>query len=283
MMIKTKPAVWLVLLMLSTLLPAEGATESKNSAQRAKSAAEAPPSLEPKAMEILKAACDRLATARTLSFTAVETFESPSRQGHPLVYANEYKVTLQRPDKLRVLTVADGPASEFYYEGKTITAYSPEKNLVAVADAPPTIDEALRQAFQTAAIYFPFTDIIVADPYKDFAAGLKLAYYVGRSQVLGGTTTDIVTVIGNGLFAEIWIGADNKLPLGIHAVYLDDPAQLRHNLFLSNWQVDSAVSADTFRSSKAASAKHIDFAQPDVGGPPPGRRAPAMAQPSNAR
>ena len=93
------------------------------------------------------------------------SYENPSRFGPPLVYTTKSEVPLQRPDKLRVITFADGPASEFYYDGKTVVAFEPAANLVAVADAPPTIDAALPPAYDYAAIYFPFTDMIVADPY----------------------------------------------------------------------------------------------------------------------
>ena len=148
--------------------------------------------LEPKAIDILKAASSRLAAARSMSFTAVIGYESPSRLGPPLVYTTKSEVTLQRPDKLRVITSGDGPASEFYYDGKTMMAFAPAENLVAVAEAPPTIDAALKAAYDSAAIYFPFTDMIVADPYKDIADGLKLAFYIGQSHVVGGTTTDMV-------------------------------------------------------------------------------------------
>jgi hypothetical protein len=120
--------------------------------------------LEPKAVEVLKAASDRLAAARTISFVAVETFEHLSRQGAPLVYAHRSEVTLQRPDKLRVIQTADGPASEFYYDGKAMMAFSPDENTVAAIQAPPTIDAALEGIYRTAAMYFPFTDLIVADP-----------------------------------------------------------------------------------------------------------------------
>src|SRR5262245_49862504 len=95
--------------------------------------------LEPKAIEILKAACERLAAAKSMAFTAVVSYENPSRLGTPLVYTTKSEVTLQRPDKLRVITAGDGPASEFYYDGKVMMAFEPAANLVAVADAPPTI------------------------------------------------------------------------------------------------------------------------------------------------
>ena len=91
-----------------------------------------------------------------MAFTAVISYESPSRLGPPLVYTTKSDVTLQRPDKLRVITSGDGPASEFYYDGKTMMAFAPAENHVAVADAPPTIDAALKAAYDSAAIYFPF-------------------------------------------------------------------------------------------------------------------------------
>jgi hypothetical protein len=197
-----------------------------------------------------------------MKFNAVHFYESPSRQGHPLAFTTKSEVTLQRPDKLRVIMSADGPASEFYYDGKKIMAYAPAENLVAVADAPPTIDAALEQAYHSAAIYFPFDDWIVADPYKEMSEGMNLAYYIGQSKVVGGTTTDMVAYIDHGVFIQAWIGAEDKLPRLLHAVYLDDPERLRHTLLLSDWQLDAAVPPDTFASAKAASANPMPFAHP---------------------
>ena len=220
------------------------------------------PALEPKAIELLKATSARLAAAHTVSFTAVEIFEQPSRHGHPIAYATKSDVTLQRPDKLRVIIAGDGPASEFYYDGKVMMAYAPAENLLAVADAPPTIDATLDAAYRLAGIYFPFTDLIVADPYKDMAKGLKLAYYVGQSHVIGGTTTDIVAYIDNGVFLQVWIGAEDKLPRMVHATFLDDPERMRHQLELSNWQLDAAASQNAFAPANAAAAKRMPFAHP---------------------
>src|SRR6266705_1426064 len=253
--------------------------KAKTTAAETSPAPEATPSLEPKALDILKAASSRLAAARTMKFNAVHFYESPSRHGHPLAFTTLSEVTLQKPDKLRVIMSGDGPASEFYYDGTKMMAYAPAENLVAVADAPPTIDAALEQAYHSAAIYFPFTDLIVADPYKDMEEGLKLAYYIGQSRVVGETTTDMVAYIDSGVFVQIWIGAEDKLPRLLHAVYLDDPEQLRHNLILSDWQLDAAVPADTFSSAKAASANPMPFAHPHPETSPEAK-PPESAKPS---
>jgi hypothetical protein len=246
---------------------------------------EAPPAvqlgLEPKAIDLLKAACSRLAAARTMSFTAVVTYESPSRLGTPLAYTTKSEITVQRPDKLRVITSGDGPGSEFYYDGKTMVAFAPAENLVAVAEAPPTIDAALKAAYDSAAIYFPFTDLIVADPYKDLADGLVLAFTIGQSRVVGGTTTDMVAYANNEVFVQIWIGAEDKLPRMLRAVYRNDPARLRHQLELSNWQIDPAVPADAFVATSAGSAKSIGFTNP-IQKAPPGAKPPAKGKPAKS-
>jgi len=236
--------------------------KGKPAAAEASPAPEATPSLEPKAIEVLKSASNRLAAARTLKFNAVHFYESSSRHGHPLAFTTKSEVALQRPDKLRVIMSADGPASEFYYDGKKMMAYAPAENLVAIADAPGTLDAALEQAYNSAAIYFPFADWIVTDPYKEMSDGMTLAYYIGQSKVVGGTTTDMVAYIDHGVFIQAWIGADDKLPRLLHATYLEDPERLRHTLILSDWQLDPAVPADTFTSAKAASANPMPFAHP---------------------
>ena len=232
------------------------------------------PGLEPRAIDILKEASAHLAAAKSMTFTAIVSYESPSRLGPPLIYATKSEVTLQRPDKLKVITLGDGPRTEFYSDGKTMMAFAPAEKLVAVADAPATIDATLAEAYDSAAIYFPFTDLIVADPYKDIAENLKIAFYIGQSSVVGDTTTDMVAYVTGDVFVQAWIGVQDKLPRRVYAVYLNDPARLRHVLALSDWVLDPAIPADAFVSADIAGAARIAFARPDATdapgmGPPP--------------
>lgn len=238
--------------------------------------------IEPKALDLIREACSRLAAVRSMSFTAVVTYESPSRLGTPLAYTTKSQVVLQRPDKLAVITSGDGPASDFYYDGKTMTAFAPGENLVAVAKAPPTIDETLKAAYDSAAVYFPFSDLIVTDPYKDVSDGLVLAFYIGQSKVVGGTTTDMVAYANNDVFVQAWIGADDKLPRMLRAVYRADPARLRHQLELSNWQLNPTLPAEAFSSTIARDAKPMPFAHPNQQ-MPQGAKPPGQSKPSKSK
>src|SRR4249919_802933 len=106
-----------------TAAPAKPAAKTTKPAPKKPAAPAVQLGLEPKAIEILKAASARLAAAKSMAFTAVVSYESPSRLGPPLIYSTKSEVVLQRPDKLRVLTLGDGPASEFYFDGKTMMAF----------------------------------------------------------------------------------------------------------------------------------------------------------------
>lgn len=253
------------------LLPHARAQQAPAAPAPAPQAAPAPPpmidmglrfGLEPKAIGILKAASAKLAAAKTLSFTAVATYESAARTGQPLAYTTLSQVTLERPNRLRVIVPGDGPPSEFYYDGKTVMAYSPGADLVAVAEAPPTIDEMLKAAYDVAAIYFPFTDLIVSDPYKDISEGLKLAFVMGQSKVVGDTTTDIIVLANDTVQVQVWIGAEDKLPRMMRATYFDEPGNYRHQVEFSHWLLNPPIPPGTFTSAAAANARRMQFGAP---------------------
>jgi hypothetical protein len=226
------------------------------------------PAIEPAALEMLKATSERLAGAKSMSFTATTTYEAPARNGQPLYYATLSQVAMQRPNKLRVITPGDGPASDFYYDGKTMMAYSPAADLVAVTDAPPTVEAAMKQAFDQAAIYFPFSEVLATDPYKNLSEGLTYAYVVGQSHVIGDTITDMVAISNDNVQAEIWIGINDGLPRMIRAVYPKDPTKARYEIQFSNWHLNTPMKDADFTSAAALKSPRMTFARPDAPPPP---------------
>lgn len=224
--------------------------------------------LEPRAIDLLKATSARLAAAQAMSFTAVASYEYPSKLGPPIVYSVRYEVAMRRPNQLKIVIPGDGPASEFYYDGKSIMAYAPAENLVAVAEAPATLDAALRFAYEKAAIFYPFTDLLLDDPFAALAHKANLAFYVGPSEVVGGIRTDMVAWGNDDVFLQIWIGSEDKLPRRIRAVYSADPQLLRHELELSNWRLDPSDMPDLAASEKVRTGQRIPFANPTSPLPP---------------
>jgi hypothetical protein len=145
-----------------------------------------------------------------------------------------------------------------------MVAYAPAENLVAIAPAPPTLEGALKTAFDQAAIFFPFADLLLPDPYASIAEGVKLVFYVGQSAQVGGVKTDMVAFANDDVFVQMWIGVDDKLPRRMRAVYRVDPLHLRHDMEITNWKLDPAIAADAFSLTTPKDARPIDFAHPSA-------------------
>ncbi len=271
------PVLGLSLAAAAALAQAPKPTPAPGKKAAPKAAAAAPrpvPTPESRAVEILKASCAKLAAAGSMSFTALGAYEVPSLWGPPLIYGRIYEVALQRPDKIAVITVGDGPRTEFYDDGKVMMSFHPAENLVAVAGAPTNIDAALEKLFRESGTYFPFTDQIVKDPWGDIASGLTGAFYVAESNLVGGVTTDVVAYETNGVFIQTWIGKDDKLPYMTRAMFMDDPLQLRHSVQFTGWKLEPPLGPEKFTTDKAASADKIPFNHPRMKSDVP---APEMA------
>ena len=64
-------------------------------------------------MDLLQATSARLAAAKSMSFTATVGYEFPSKLGPPIAYTMRYDVTMQRPDKLKIVMPATAPSPNF--------------------------------------------------------------------------------------------------------------------------------------------------------------------------
>lgn len=218
--------------------------------------------VQPAATALIKQMSDTLAGARKLSFDVRGAFDVPSANGHPLFYYTKSAVTLERPDKLKVISSGDGPPEEFTYDGNEIAVYMPEANMVARKDAPSDVDSMLRDAYSTAGLYFPFVDLIVSDPHASLAGHAVSAYVIGKSELVGGVTTDIVAIADGQMQWQVWIGAEDHLPRLIWSTPTGMPEKPRVMEEFSNWKLDDQVDSAAYSSQAPADAIEIEFARP---------------------
>src|ERR1700728_1725218 len=99
---------------LVTVLAAGASAAAPKSEARQADPAVAPfqPGLETRAIEILKAASARPAATQSMKFTGSVSHGGPSLLGPPLIYSTKSQVTMRRRNKLKVVTLGDGPPSE---------------------------------------------------------------------------------------------------------------------------------------------------------------------------
>jgi hypothetical protein len=260
-------------LLLSRPAPALSA-----SAEKPPGAAHAGAEQTEQAKAALREMSTALASARTLKFKVRSLIPMQVAGGDWITLVGAASVMREGNDKLSVETSGDLFPFKLIFDGKTVTAFAPEKKVYAQKEAPSTIDAMLGQLARRSETAFVFGDLVSADPYASMTKGLKSARVVGTSTV-DGVETQHVAVHGQKLDWEIWIGTNDRLP---RLVTLTDVAQARkptQTVQLSEWALDQAPASDAFSFKAPADAMKVPFQNPEQRrekaaarrGPPPAR------------
>jgi hypothetical protein len=90
------------------------------------------------------------------------TYDNVLTSGSKVQYSGYKQVSLQKPNMLRVDTVADQGNRSFYYDGKSFTLFSPLPNVFATKEAPTTIDEMIKTIEENYGFTIPMANLLGA-------------------------------------------------------------------------------------------------------------------------
>lgn len=218
-------------------------------------------SLDPRALDALKLMSDTLSQAKSIRFEARSMAPVKSPGGIWVSLFGSSRVVKEGADKLFAETRGDFFPYDFYFDGKTVTAYTPDKNLYAEKAVAGTVDDVIEAAYLEEGKSFPYADILVAEPYSVLTEGLVKAVYVGRSTV-GGVKTDHLFFSNKGVDWQIWIGADDHLPRLVYANYMDDIGEPSYTVGFLNWKLNEPVPPGTFVFQNTSKAAKVEFRNP---------------------
>lgn len=216
------------------------------------------PNIEQKALDILEMMGNYLADAKTLSFTASTMVETPVR-GQILNFFARTKTLVKRPDRLAAITKSQNKPFEFYFDGKTMTSYSPKEKLYAVTSAPATLDELFPFAMEKAGIHTVFSDLMTSDPFAYLTDGLESGFWAGKA-LIGNIQTDHLAFKGKGIEWQIWIDSGEKpLPVMMTVTYTEIKDKPRYILQYSDWKINPPLKNSDFVFKKPAGAVKIPY------------------------
>ena len=219
------------------------------------------PAMDQRALDTLKLMSDTLAQAKSAQFEARSMVPIKSPNGIWVSLFGTARVVKEGTDKLFAETRGDFFPYDFYFDGKTVTAYSPTKNFYAEKAAPGTIEDVIEAAYREEGKSFPYADILVEEPYKVLTEGLVKAAYVGQSTI-GGVKTDHLFFANKGVEWQIWIGAEDHLPRLVYANYMDDISEPSYTVGFLNWKVNQSVLPETFIFQNTSKAAKVEFRNP---------------------
>lgn len=255
-------AVALALLVAVPSIAADTAKPAKAAAQSTADTAKQAASeskVDPEAMAALDKMGAELRSHQIFALKSDVTNEDVLDDGQKLQYTGTVEIQARRPDRFKIEAVSDERHRVFFYNGKTVTVFSPRQGYYASFDAPPTIRETLQQASQKFDINLPLSDMFTWGTDPSMPARIKSAFLVGPEKI-NGQACNHYAFRGPRADFQIWIQQNGPaLPCKLVITNREDPAMPQYTSVM-HWSFPDSISDSVFAFEAPANAKRIKLA-----------------------
>ena len=219
------------------------------------------PSIDPKAAEILKQMSGYMQSLGRFSVHTEVTREVIFPSGLTVDSLRATDLRVERPDHLRADIVSAKRNVQVYYNGKSVTLYSPVEKLWAERPASGTIGEVIRRGEQEYALDLPASDFLAKDPHQLMAEKARIGAYVGRSLVRGVMAHQLA-FRGKDVDWQVWVQeGDRPLPLRLVIVDRAVKGLPRYELTLTEWDTAPQFEEAMFNFTPPEGAARITVAE----------------------
>ena len=93
--------------------------------------------IDPQALEVLRRMSRTLGEAKAFTYRSRSIVEVPAKTGQFITLFSTAEVALKRPDKLRARLTGEAPHFDFYFDGKTASAFAPATKVYSTVEEAP--------------------------------------------------------------------------------------------------------------------------------------------------
>jgi hypothetical protein len=192
--------------------------------------------------------------------------------GRFLHIGHSLKVLVRRPDRLRVDIDGDDGATQVFYDGKTLTLFSPARKEYVSLAVPETIGSMIKEAEKRVGFDFPLEDFLSQTPDQSLLSGVTEGKIVNEVTINGAPANHLTLFQPPGLELEVWLAKDARaLPERLFITYRSIPGQPNFIAEFSDWN-NSVTPADTdFTFQPPEGAKQVELKSASA--PPPASQA----------
>jgi hypothetical protein len=224
----------------------------------------AEPALEPKALDALKSMGSHMREMKSFAVHADTTIDQVTEDGQKLQFGGTVDFKVRRPDRLRADVDSDRRQRTYYYDGKTVTQYSPRMGYYASVSAPGTLHELVSVLQDKYGISLPLTDLFQWGVDPDDGSGLTGAAYIGPAKV-NDTVCEHYAYRQPDVDWQVWIAQKTELPCKLIITTTEEPTEPQYTAVFT-WHPSVAFNDATFEFAKPKTAHKIEIAVVDESG-----------------
>ncbi len=229
-----------IVLALSCSTPASGQTREALTEDEAAEMA-----IQPGAVRALDSMATFLRTLKDFRVIAHATHDDVLDDGQKVEIASTSTYDVRAPNKMKLDYKSDQKWRVYYYDGKTVTQYSPSLALYSVFPTRDTIATMLEDADQRFGIQLPLADLFYWNTDRGRVEGLRSAFFVGQSRI-DGQRCDHYAYRADVVDFQIWIAsAGEPLPCRLVITTTDEAARPEYEATL-NWDLNPLLDDTMF-------------------------------------
>jgi hypothetical protein len=219
----------------------------------------APSGIDPDALAALDRMGAELRSHQNFDVKSDVTTEDVLGSGQKLQYAGMLETQARRPNGFRISMVSDLKDRQIYYDGKSVTVYSPRLGYFASFPAPDTIGKTLAVAKDRYGIELPLADLFAWGTDKSLVARVKSGFLV-RAEHIGAQVCNHYAFRNEKVDWQIWIAQNGPaLPCKLVITSRDDPSMPQYTAVL-HWAFPASIPDSVFAFAPPPAAKKIAFA-----------------------
>jgi hypothetical protein len=244
------------------LLLAAGLAYAQQPAPRKQApAAAAVTETEAQASAILMRMADFLSGAQSFSVSVRAGYDAVQKSGQKIEFGEVRKVTLSRPDRLRIEGErSDGAKTLTVFNGKEIVLIDAASNVYATAPQPGGVDDTVVYFVKDLGMRLPLAMLLVSQLPAELKARVRSVDFVEKTNIYGtpsyhlAARTDMVDF-------QIWVAdGDTPLPQRVVITYKKDKGEPQFWAQFSDWNLAPAISDSTFLAKPPDGAQKVAFA-----------------------
>lgn len=213
--------------------------------------------IEPSADATIKRMSSYLSGLHSFRVEARAVDERITTDGQKLQFLADSRVSVQRPNKLRVDCLGAVADTITRYDGKTLSVYGKRTGYFAEVPAPSTLDATIDFARMRYGIDAPGADLLFNRPYEELMGDVVSARDLGMEPI-DGVMCHHLAMRGSDVDWQIWI-EDGARPLPRRYVVStkDQPSKPEFAVSLSRWEPNASIDASMFAFAPPPGAERI--------------------------
>lgn len=204
-----------------------------------------------------------IAGAKAFSVTVRSDYDAVQEDGQRIEFGEKRRVTLQRPDRVRVeARQSDGDSGLILFDGKVLTAFKADDNVFAQLDRNGTVDDMLVYMVRDLRLTLPLARMFHSGFRESLEKMVSSVAFV-EEDFLFDVPTDHLAARSENVDLQVWIAQGGQpLPRRVVITYMSEPGQPQFRADLSDWDLAPAVADAEFSFTPPPGAEKIPLLAP---------------------